>query len=231
MIEDPVSTVSNLSLDELVIDAGFQVRAGGLNHEHVNDLAEALEAGLNLPPVKVCRVEEIGNIITDGFHTVEAHRRCGRKEVPCLLSQGTRTDAVLAAATANRQHDQSGLKRTNADKRQAVQLILTCVKDWSDHRIADHVGVSHTFVGTVRREQSSNHQLETDSSSPSSESLREGADGKSRRPKHLAPRADAARNPSSPKGRGEELPSKELSWRNIDQHFGRLVRSLDELVG
>ena len=64
----------------------------------------------------------------------------------CWLSAGQQ-DARLYAYGANRSH---GLRRTIEDKRKAVLGMLADFSDWSDNRIAKHVGVSHVTVGTHR---------------------------------------------------------------------------------
>jgi hypothetical protein len=43
-----------------------------------------------------------------------------------------------------------GLKRTNDDKRLAVKLALQAAPDWSNGRIAEHVGVDDKTVAAVR---------------------------------------------------------------------------------
>ena len=54
-----------------------------------------------------------------------------------------------APASANVAH---GLRRTNADKRHAVGMLLADDewRGWSDREIAQRCGVSHVFVGGVR---------------------------------------------------------------------------------
>jgi hypothetical protein len=150
--------------------------------------------------------------------------------VNCILYSGTRDEALLAAATANRKHDQSGLRRTNADKRRAVEFVLRNRGDWSDRRIADHVGVSHPLVASVRDAFNRRRQLEADTSSPSFDSPREGADGKSRRPKHLAPPGTRSSNPSPKPKNGRELISGQLRCRGIDSLLGQIIRGIDDLA-
>jgi transposase-like protein len=55
----------------------------------------------------------------------------------------------MYAVGANAAH---GLRRTNADKRRAVTMLLDDDEwgQWSDSAIARQCGVSHTFVATVR---------------------------------------------------------------------------------
>jgi hypothetical protein len=67
------------------------------------------------------------------------------------VSDGSARDAVLAAAGANATH---GIRRTNADKRHAIERLLADPEwsRWSDHEIARACHVDHKTVGRVRRE-------------------------------------------------------------------------------
>jgi hypothetical protein len=64
-------------------------------------------------------------------------------------------DAIIAACGENADH---GLRRTNEDKRRAVERLLGDPEwiKWSDRKIADVCRVSHPFVGTVRKELTGN---------------------------------------------------------------------------
>jgi DNA-binding transcriptional regulator YiaG len=70
---------------------------------------------------------------------------------PCEVRQGTRRDAVLFSVGANADH---GLRRTNADKRRAVEVLLRDEewKQWNDHEIGRQCNVSHHTVAKVREE-------------------------------------------------------------------------------
>ena len=89
--------------------------------------------------------------LADGFHRVEAARKIERKTIIAEIRQGTARDAILHAVGSNAAH---GLRRTQADKRRAVERLL---KDpewarWSDRKIAEAAKVDHKTVGTIRRE-------------------------------------------------------------------------------
>jgi hypothetical protein len=91
--------------------------------------------------------------LADGFHRAMAYKSAGRSHIPGNVYKGGKREAILFAAGANATH---GLKRTNADKRRAVTILLGDAEwaTWSDHEIARRCGVTHQFVGTVRRELS-----------------------------------------------------------------------------
>ena len=78
-----------------------------------------------------------------------------RDKMPCEVRNGTQRDAVLYSVGANATH---GKRRTNADKRKAVETLL---KDrewakWSNYEISRRCAVSADFVGRVRSSLSSN---------------------------------------------------------------------------
>lgn len=101
-------------------------------------------------PWRVCQLVAAA----DGFHRVRGYVLAGRSEIPADIRQGSKRDAVLFSVGANATH---GLRRSNADKRRAVEVLL---KDeewgrWPVRKIADVCGVSHNFVADVRSDLSS----------------------------------------------------------------------------
>lgn len=151
-----------LPASELTVER-LQTRAA-MNLEYVADLAERVQDGDEFPPITV--VSDGDTLwLTDGSHRLDAALEAG-KEICVAIIPGTRTEAVELACGANRAH---GLRRTNADKRHAVELALRELDERSDRLLADLCGVSPTFVGSVRSEVST-----MDTSKPK----RTGKDGK-----------------------------------------------------
>lgn len=95
----------------------LQTRAA-LNEDTVGDYAEAMERGDKFPAVTVFTDGE-NYYLADGFHRVEALRRIGQKSVMAELQDGDYKAALLYALKANSTH---GLRRTNADKRHALEM-------------------------------------------------------------------------------------------------------------
>ncbi len=128
---------------------GTQARAG-LNPETVADYADLYRAGKDLPAVIVFQ-DGIEYWLADGHHRAAGARQAGREEILAEIHQGTQRDAIQHACGANKYH---GLRRTNEDKRRAVELMLRDQEwmHWTDHRIADHCGVSQPFVSKLRAE-------------------------------------------------------------------------------
>jgi len=137
---------NRILVDSIRIDGGTQTRVA-ISDETVADYAEAMKAGTKFPPVRVV-FDGADYWLWDGFHRVHALLRISRVDCDALVQKGTRDDAVWLATSANREN---GLRRTRADKRKAVEVALGVRGQESDRSIAEHVGVSHTFVSELRQ--------------------------------------------------------------------------------
>lgn len=140
-----------LELDQIRIDGGTQSRVE-LSQETVAEYAQAFQAGAQFPAVVVF-FDGASYWLADGFHRYFGARDAGESAIAVQIINGTQRDAVLYSLKANATH---GLKRTNADKRKAVETLL---KDsewatWSDRKIAEICGVHHDLAGKVRNELS-----------------------------------------------------------------------------
>jgi len=136
-----------LPIADVRTDGGTQPRAQ-IDLFVVADYRDALESGAKFPPVVVFFDGE-AHWLADGFHRLDAHRDAGRVDIDVDLRRGTRRDAVLYSVGANDDH---GLRRTNADKRRAVETLLRDAEWslWSDNELARRACVSVSFVGKVR---------------------------------------------------------------------------------
>lgn len=134
---------------DLVLHPDLQCRAKGLDPEVVKDYAAAFKAGAEFPPIAVIKVDDKLYVV-DGWHREAASRAAGLTAITAIIVPGTWRDAVLAAAKANGKH---GLRRTQEDKRRAVRLALTDpeIAALSSRKVAEAVGVSHTFVDEERK--------------------------------------------------------------------------------
>jgi hypothetical protein len=134
----------------MIKDGGAQMRVEKLRDETVDDYAFDMLNKAVFPPVIVFHD---GNDywLGDGFHRVAAARKIDRETIVAEVRQGTKRDAILYGIGSNASH---GLRRTQADKRQAVERLL---KDpewarWSDRKIAEVAKVDHKTVGTIRKQ-------------------------------------------------------------------------------
>lgn len=142
------SSTKKVPVEEIEMDHRCQARAI-VDHDAIEEYAAAYRAGRSLPPPEVFQVS--GKLyLVDGFHRVPAAITAGVGFLRvAIVGQGTLDDAIWYATGVNASH---GVRRSNADKRRAVQMALALRADESDRAIAAHCSVSHTFVATVRRE-------------------------------------------------------------------------------
>jgi len=148
-LEIKAAEPATVKISELTRDPELQCRAKGTNAATVAEYAEALRAGAAFPAIVCYRDSKGALLLADGWHRVEAAEQAGLLELPADIREGSRKDALLFSAASNASH---GLRRTNLDKRRAVELVLAACPKWSDRRIAEACGVSHPFVAAVRRE-------------------------------------------------------------------------------
>jgi hypothetical protein len=138
--------MERIPLQRVANNCGTQMRAEVMD-KIVDDYAACLDS---LPPVTVF-YDGSRYILADGFHRLAAHIRAGAADIACEVKAGTLRDAILYAAGANAAH---GHRRTNADKRRAIDTLLRD-EEWrakSDRWIADVVKVHHATVASLREE-------------------------------------------------------------------------------
>ena len=130
-------------------DGGTQARAG-MDAEAVEEYALAMANDEDFPPVVVFQ-EGNAYWLGDGFHRVSAHIKAfGIAPISADVREGGLREARLFAIGANSAH---GVRRSTADKRMAVSLLLQDPEwsQWSDRQIAKHCSVSQPFVSGLRK--------------------------------------------------------------------------------
>lgn len=144
--------VKKLKLSDIEIDGGTQMRAE-IDQAAVAEYAERMEEGDHFPPLDVF-TDGATYWLAGGFHRFHAASKAGFIDFPCTVHKGVLRDAVLFAVADNQRH---GLRRSNADKRRAVEALLGDAEwaKWSDRKIAEHAGVSNNLVSEMRRSLSS----------------------------------------------------------------------------
>lgn len=150
-------TLTTLHLDAIRIDGGTQCRAE-LDDGAVADYAAAIRSGADFPSVVVF-FDGKHYWLADGFHRYHAHKHAGAIEINADVRNGTKRDAVLFSVGANAVH---GLRRSNADKRKAVETLLRDKEwgRWSDREIAKACGVTHPFVASIREPKPKKQETE-----------------------------------------------------------------------
>ena len=115
----------------------------------IDEYAEAIRQGAKFPPVVTFFDGEFF-WLADGFHRYFAHKAAGEIDIASEQRDGTHRDAILHSCGANAAH---GLRRTNGDKRRAVQTLLDDPEwvAWSDREIARKCSVGADMVGGLRK--------------------------------------------------------------------------------
>jgi hypothetical protein len=145
----------NFPLSEITVDKALQARLR-MDQDAISEYADVIFTGGTLPAVDIFTVSVEGapvNYLVDGFHRHAAFKKLGIMDLPANVHTGTYAEAMVFAAGANRGH---GLRRSNGDKRRAVEMLFTLMatlgENWTDTRIAEATGVSSMFVGNMRKE-------------------------------------------------------------------------------
>ncbi len=130
-------------------DGGAQMRVE-MKPDVVREYADDMAAGAEFPPVVVYH-DGTDYWLADGFHRVEAARKLECDTIDAEVLDGDARDAILHGCGSNASH---GLRRTQADKRRAIERLLRDEEwgKWSDRKIAEVARVDHKTVGKIRRE-------------------------------------------------------------------------------
>ncbi len=147
---------TTIPLERIKTDGGTQMRAA-LDPDTVQEYLDAMQpVGWGDFPAVIVYYDGKDHWLADGFHRVEAYRLAAANldqpaSVPADVRSGTRRDAILHAAGANASH---GLRRTNADKRRAVETLLRDDdwRHWSNREIGRRCNVSESFVREVKKD-------------------------------------------------------------------------------
>ncbi len=129
-------------------DGGAQMRVE-MKPDIVREYADDMAAGAVFPPVEVYYDGSI-YWLAEGYHRVEAARKLDRESIDAEVLDGGKRDAILHGIGSNASH---GLRRTQADKRRAVERLLRDEEwgKWSNRKIAKLAKVDHKTVGKIRR--------------------------------------------------------------------------------
>ena len=141
--------MDDIRVSDILFDDEHHPRAE-VDQQLVAEYAEALREGATFPPIDVFRQGK-KYLLADGRHRVEAARQLARKTIKAKIRLGDKREAILFAVGANTEH---GQRRSNADKRKAVRIILTdkIWWEWSDNAIAQRCCVSDGLVKEMRAE-------------------------------------------------------------------------------
>ena len=130
-------------------DGGAQMRVE-MKPDIVREYADDMAAGAVFPLVEVYYDGSI-YWLAEGYHRVAAARLLERETIDAEVLDGGERDAILRGIGSNASH---GLRRTQADKRRAVERLLRDEEwgKWSNRKIAGVARVDHKTVAKVRRD-------------------------------------------------------------------------------
>lgn len=137
-----------LACNSIEATAAPQVRTK-LHKDVIDQYREDLEAGAIFPPVIAFAHKGSEKIIlSDGFHRLYATIHAGHEEIEVELHEGGMHEALVYALGANAGH---GLRRSNADKVNAVKLALKDpeISQMTQQKIADICRVTRQTVNRI----------------------------------------------------------------------------------
>ena len=198
----PRSTFELQDVAELRLDGGTQPRVR-TDQELVEAYAERMSwsdeldqivdpEGVPFEPVVFFEDREGALWLADGFHRVLAARQSAIEQIQARRVKGEQHEAFIYSLGANATH---GKRRTNADKRRAVERALhdETLRRYSDRRLAQLCKVSNRFVSGVRQDLEVSGEIPFEAELVSADgSLYERLDGPP------VARPGAASTPSSP---------------------------------
>lgn len=130
-----------------MIEATTATQVRTVLHKDVIEMyKQDIENGAVMPAIDVFAEKgSARHILADGFHRLLAHINAGLEEILVDVHEGGMHEALAFALSANRTH---GLRRTNADKINAVKLALKDPEfsQLKQGEIADLCGVSRETV-------------------------------------------------------------------------------------
>jgi len=142
-------SIITLPLDSIQADTRAQSRAE-IDMVVVGEYAEDMKAGAAFPPLVVFH-DQTTYWLAEGFHRYPAYQQAEITPVPCIVRPGGLREAILQSLGSNADH---GKRRSNADKRRAVEMML---KDsewakWSNYEVGRRCAVAESFVRKLKDE-------------------------------------------------------------------------------
>lgn len=90
-------------------------------------------------------IDLFGHTLADGLHRYWSATNRGDTDIRAIVHPDDRTAAMVFAATANSKH---GAPLTRTQRNAAIKRLAE-LTDWSDRKIAEEVGASHTTVANI----------------------------------------------------------------------------------
>jgi hypothetical protein len=140
--------VQTMMLERLTLDPALQPRKD-MDPGLMQDYSERLREGDIFPPLVAYLDDDAVCWLSQGWHRYGAARLAQFLTFEVEVRLGSRRDAMLDSLASNRDH---GLRRSNADKQRAVIAMVYDPEwsQWTDRKIANHIGVSQPMVTKYR---------------------------------------------------------------------------------
>jgi len=143
----PDTSITELPIEAITVNTAAQSRVL-IDMELVTEYAKLMRDGVVFPPITVFS-DSVTHWLSEGFHRLAAYREAAFVAVPCCVKSGGLREAILLSVGSNAAH---GKRRSNADKRRSVEMLLKdeCWASWSDSAISKQCAVDHKTVASVR---------------------------------------------------------------------------------
>lgn len=200
--------MDSIALVKIRTDGGTQMRLA-IDNETMLDYRDKWKSGVEFNPVDVF-YDGATYWLADGFHRFYGAREAKRKDIPATIHNGSVRDAILFACGAN---NANGLRRTNADKRNSVEVLLADDQwsQWSDRAIAERCGVSHQHVCDIRKQLSTVDSCDE----PAEPARRMGRDGKRRSAKKKTNKPAKQQSNGKPEKKKEPEPPEPTPFDHL----------------
>ena len=149
--------LKEIPINKINMDTSTQPREQ-INFIVVADYAEQYRTGAIMPAIEVVTDGEV-YWLWDGWHRTKGAEQAGKETIMANVQAGDLATAQWLSYSANQTH---GLRRSNADKRRAVELALSHPKavTLSDQQLSNHCGVARSNVWNIRKEMESTCQID-----------------------------------------------------------------------
>ena len=151
--------MTRLTIADIHMHETLQPRSA-IDQATVDEYAARMREGDRFPPVVVF-YDDTDHWLVDGYHRVYAAQRVNQTNINVKIERGTFEDARWYSYGVNTAH---GIRRTNEDKRRAVEAALkhSNAASMSNRDIARHCGVAESTIRNYRESLSAQFaQIET----------------------------------------------------------------------
>lgn len=134
------ATIRDVPLSAVLCVREKQPRKVETKTSHVNKMILAMDAGIALPPVIVCR-SGVEFVLYDGFHRVAAHVQTARETISAEVF-GTALEATIAASLANA----NGLPWTREDAKVAAAEAIRAGEFYKDGKPCSLTEIAEVYA-------------------------------------------------------------------------------------